>query len=357
MRSFFDRAGPFVSLCALSGALLLAPRAEAEGILPTDANAEQKKQATDHFIAGRQALGAKDWERAVSELRASLEIVDSPNARLELARALRDSNNRGDAWVEYGRVIKSATKLAVKEARYAKTADAATSERGDIEPTLAFVTVTVANAPAGATLKVGGRSVPSEQWAAPIVASAGAVDVVVTDSYGKELARQTVNAPAGQRTPVSLDANATSPAPAGATALATNDDDKPGGAQEAKSSPDAADSSAFDKTKLRPFSYVAGGIGVAGLATFAIFGIMSNSTYSDLKSACPSSQGGCPPSKKDEVSSGQAQQTIANVGLVVGLAGLAAGGTLLVFSLTPKAPIANAAVVVGPGYLGVRGSL
>jgi hypothetical protein len=353
----FDRAAPFVALCALSSALLLAPRAEAVGILPTEANAEQKKQATDHFIAGKQAFEARNWERAARELRASLEIVDSPNARLELARTLRDSNNLGDAWVQYGQVIESATKLAAKEARYAKTADAATSERGDIEPKLAFVTVTVVNAPPGATLKVGRWSVPSEQWAGPIVAPAGSVDVVVTDSHGKEIARHTVTTSIGQKTPVSLDASAAPLAPAGAPALETNDDDKPGSAQEAKPAPDAADSPPFDKTKLRPFSYVAGGVGVAGFATFAIFGIMSNSTYSDLKSACPSSQGGCPPSKKDEVSSGQTQQTIANVGLVVGLAGLAAGGTLLVFSLTSKAPVANAAVVIGPGYLGVRGSL
>ena len=353
----FHGAAPFAALCALSSALLLAPRAESAGVLVTDANAEQKKQATDHFIAGKQAFEAKNWERAARELRASLEIVDSPNARLELARTLRDSNNLGEAWAEYGRVIESATKLAAKEARYAKTADAATSERGDIEPKLAFLTVTIMNAPAGATLKVGRWSVPSEQWDAPIVASTGTVDVVVVDSHGKEIARQTVITSAGQKTPVSLDANAAPPAPAGARAVETNDDAKPGGAQEATPEPDVAASSVFDKTKLRPFSYVAGGVGLAGLATFAIFGIMSNSTYSDLKSACPSSQGGCPPSKRDEVSSGQTQQTIANVGLVVGLAGLAAGGTLLVFSLTPKAPVANAAVVLGPGYLGVRGSL
>src|SRR5260370_3719660 len=165
----FHGAAPFAALCALSSALLLAPRAESAGVLLTDANAEQKKQATDHFISGKQAFAAKNWERAARELRASLEIVDSPNARLELARTLRDSNNLRDAWVEYGRVIDSATKLAATEARYAKTADAATSERGDIEPKLAFVTVTVANASAGATLKIGGQSIPSEQSAAPIV--------------------------------------------------------------------------------------------------------------------------------------------------------------------------------------------
>jgi hypothetical protein len=114
-----------------------------------------------------------------------------------------------------------------------------------------------------------------------------------------------------------------------------------------------------DKTKLRPFAYVAGGVGVAGLATFAIFGLMSNSTFSDLQSACPSSHGGCSPSagKSDEISSGQTQQLVANIGLVAGLVGVAAGATLFILSMPPKSPVANAALVVAPGYLGVKGSL
>src|SRR5438309_11562662 len=109
MRSSARRFHSFVALCALSGALLTAPRADAAGVLPMDANADQKKQALDHFGAGKQAMDAKDWERAATELRASLDVIDSPNARLELARTLRGADKLGEAWAEYGRVIESAT--------------------------------------------------------------------------------------------------------------------------------------------------------------------------------------------------------------------------------------------------------
>ncbi len=358
MRSLYRTFRPLVALCALSGSLLLASGALAAPVLPAAANPEQKKQALDHFTVGKQAIVAKDWERAAMELRASLEVVDSPNARLELARTLRDSDKLGEAWVEYGRVIETATKLASIEDRYVKTADAAITERGEIEPKLAFVTVTLENAPANAALKVGGRVVPPEQWAGPIVATAGAVDVVLADEGGKELARSTVSASIGQKTPVSLDVKAPpSPSPGAKSALDTNDDDKPGAAEEPKA--EVVAPVAFDKTKLRPFAYVAGGVGVAGLATLAIFGLMSNSTYSDLQSACPPSHGGCPASagKQSEISNGQTQQTVANVGLVFGIVGAAAGVTLFVLSMPPKAPVANAALVVAPGYFGVKGSL
>src|SRR5579883_2473129 len=161
-------------------AAVLAPRAAAAaGASPVDATPAQKKEATEHFTAGKQAVDAKNWERAILELRASLQVVDSPNARLVLARALRDSGDLAGAWSEYAQVIADATKLASSEPRYAQTSDAATTERADLEPKLAFVTVTVAHAPADATLKVGGRAVAAPDWTSPIVVSAGAVDVVL----------------------------------------------------------------------------------------------------------------------------------------------------------------------------------
>jgi hypothetical protein len=348
-----------VALCALSGALLLSRGALASPVLPAAATPDQKKQAMDHFAAGKQAIESKNWERAAMELRASLDVVDSPNARLELARALRDSTKFGEAWVEYGRVIETATKLAATEDRYAKTADAATTERAAIEDKLAFVIANAPSAPAGATLKVGGRDVPPEQWAAPVVATPGAVDVVLSDSSGKEIARKTVSVQVGQRTPVNLDAN---PAPAAAPPppAAVSDEDKPPGTATDEPKPaEAPPPPPSNMTKLRPFAYVAGGVGVAGLATFAIFGLMSNSTFNDLKSACPPSNGGCPASsgKSGEISSGQTQQTVANVGLTLGLVGLAAGATLFVLSMPPKSSAANAALYIGPGTIGVKGTL
>jgi len=336
-----------MALSALSLAVLATPLASAAGADPSSATPAQKKEAMDHFTAGKQAFEAKNYEKAAMELRASLEVVDSPNARLELARALRDGGKLDEAWAEYERVVQDATKLAAKEERYAKTADAATTERTDVEAKLAFVLVAVAHPPAGAVLKVGGKTVSQDQWDEPIVAPAGAVDVVLTDATGKELARQTVMATVGQKLPVDLDAQA----PVAPHEVAAEDKPDNGPPPQDTTPPP----SSSGRAKLRPWAYVAGGVGVAGLATFGIFGLMSNSNYSDLQGACPNHA--CPSSKSSEIDNGKTFQTVANVGLVVGIVGVAAGATLFVLSLGGKSAPATTGLVVGPSFVGLRGTL
>lgn len=331
---------------AFAVAVLIATPAAADGVLPADATAAQKKQAMDHFTLGKQAFEAKNWVRSIAELRASLDVVNSPNARLELARSMRDSGALGDAWTEYGRVIDDATRLAATESRYAKAANAATSERTDVESKIFFLNVTVVHAPAGAVLKVGGRVVPDDAWTKPVIAMPGAVDVVLADTSGKELARQTVAATGGQQGSATLDAQP----PAPAVPVAVSPDDRP---DDSRALAIPASTPSSGRAKLRPYAYAAGAVGVVGVGVFTAFGLLSGSDYGDLKSACPG--GRCPPSKSGEISDGKTFQTVANVGLVVGIVGVAAGATLLVLSLTGKPD--STGLLVGPGYIGLRGAL
>jgi hypothetical protein len=341
----------------LACTMLVATAGRASGVSPGDATAAQKKEATSHFTAGKQAAEAKSWEKAQSELRASLDIVDSPNARLVLARTLRDSGDLAGAWAEYGKTLDDAAQLAAKEPRYQEAVNAATTERGELEAKLAFVTVTLAHGPPDASLKVGGRTIPPDQWSAPIFVPAGTVDVVVADAAGKELARKTVAATLGQKTAVELDAQPPPP-PAPVVPAAPSADDVPPSDTVAPARDESATTSG-GRSKLRPYSYVAGGVGVAGFAVFGIFGAMEKSTYHNLQSACPGNA--CPPDKSSDISSGKTQETVANVGLVVGIAGIAAGATLLVLSLggssptTPAAP--STSLVVAPNFIGLRGAL
>ena len=70
---------------ALSGVLLGASTATAAGVAPGEASPAQKTEAMTRFTAGKQAIDQKNWEKATLELRASLEVVNSPNARLVLS--------------------------------------------------------------------------------------------------------------------------------------------------------------------------------------------------------------------------------------------------------------------------------
>jgi hypothetical protein len=344
MRSFARPMRLLIARSALSVTLFASSVATASGVGPGEASPTQKTEAMAHFTAGKQAIEQKNWEKAALELRASLDVVNSPNARLVLARTLRDSGSIGDAWTEYGRTIGEATKLAATEDRYAKTAEAATTERAELEPRLAFVVVTIAHAPPDATLKAAGRTVAPDEASGPIVVPAGAVDVVLTDGSGKELGRQTVSAALGQKTAVALDAQ---PPPKPTTAPADSEKH-----DEARVS--APPQETPGGSKLRPYSYVVGGIGVASLAVFAVYGLIDNSTYSDLQSKCP--HNACPPGTQSEVDAGRTQQTVANVSLVIGAVGVAAGATLFVLSLSPRSS-PSTGLVMAPGYLGLRGSL
>jgi hypothetical protein len=116
----------------------------------------------------------------------------------------------------------------------------------------------------------------------------------------------------------------------------------------------AEDDADAGRRNLRVVAFVAAGVGVAGLATFAIEGSAANSTYHDLQNSC---HGPCPPSKADDISSGKKQQTIANIGLAVGIVGAAAATTLFVLSM-PKHSSESATVsfAVGPTWMGMRGA-
>ncbi len=70
------------------------------------------------------------------------------------------------------------------------------------------------------------------------------------------------------------------------------------------------------------------GVGAAGLLTFAVFGAMANSAYSDAEQTCLAS--GCDEGELDTVST---RNTVADIGLIVGVAGVVAGTTWLLVEL------------------------
>lgn len=360
MRSFGRSPPALVAALAIAVGMLGASAARAAGVLPIEATPAQKQAASAHFVAGKAALDARELERAVLELRASLEVVDSPNARLELARALRDAGNFAEAWREYGRTVEVAGQLAPREPRYAATMEAASAEGRDQERHLALVVVEMGATPPDATLKVADRIVPRQEWGAPIVAPPGVVRIACLQSDGAEIAHRTVTAVVGRVTAVDLEPAETKsprrdpalpekPQPPGETRTLA---DEPAEESPAPAPPGPGHAG------LRPFAYAAAGFGVAGLATFAVSGALSSETYNDLKSTCPQ---GCLPGRRAEIDRGIAEQTAANVGLGVGLVGLAVGTTLFVLSLPPSSAKPSSALVLAPSpqgaFVAVRGSL
>lgn len=331
-----------LTIAAAIALTTVAGEASAAGVAPSAATKEQKDKAQSHFLRGKELYGQNKFDAALAEFTSSFDVVASPNTRLYVARCLREMGKDVQAYNEFGRTAAEARELAKSDARYEKAAEAAEQDQKALEPKIGLVAVDVQHASPSTTLKVGGEEIRREQWNQPVAVTPGSADVVA-ETPGRPAAKKSVTVAAGQRESVSVDA-AAEPAPAQASI------DKNEKAVEV--------STPSDRAGLRPYAYVAGGVALAGLATFTVAGLLSNGTYSDLEQACGGERA-CPPGHEDDISSGKTQQTIANVGLVVFVLGAAGAVTLWVLSAPSKSasPTAASAKVVTRGsYLGLEGS-
>lgn len=323
----------------LLGALGFHATADAAGVDPASATAVQREQAQARFLKGKEHFDRNELPQALDDFRASLDIVASPNARLYVARTLREMGHLIEAYAEYGRTAAEAKEHEREDGRYGKAAQAALAERGAIAPQIAFVELHIANANDSTSVTVGGSAIVRAGWAEPVPVKPGAVEVEVV-TPGVLHIHKSVTVRPGQDATVSVDAG-----------VAANN---PETAPPPPPPPPAKSSSG--KGWMLPAAIAGGGVGVVGLLMFTIAGIASNNTYSDLKSKC--GLGPCPPSDQGEVSSGTTQQAVANTGLVIGLIGLVAGGAFLTLWLLPShsSSTTSARVSAGLGTLTLSGT-
>jgi hypothetical protein len=81
---------------------------------------------------------------------------------------------------------------------------------------------------------------------------------------------------------------------------------------------------------------------------------MAANRWSTIKDECGNAP--CPAAKRDYIEGGQTQQRIANVGLVIGIIGIATGVTLFVISKPKTATEPTTSAVVGPSFIGLSGT-
>ena len=317
----------------LLGSVLLLTTEGAHAGGAHSAEKDQRAAAQKTFAAGSNLYDSRHYEEALAAFRASYQIVASPNSRLMVARCLRDLGRNTEAYLEYEAVVAEASRSGDK---YKSSAQAASEERDELRAKVALLTVRVANPPPEVTVKVGQTTLTADQIGKARPLDPGPT-VVTADTPDGASALADVTLTAGAASEVELrlakkvEAQAAAPPPPAPVA------------------PPPPHSS----SSLRPWAYVAGGVGAAGLITFAVFGVMSNSKYSSLEAACPDKQN-CA-GKQSDVDAGRTYQTVANIGLGVGLVGVAAGATLFVISLNEPKDEAATKVGFGPGSMTVSG--
>lgn len=310
------------------------------------AQAQNDPEAIAAYKKGRTLLAQSKPEAALAELKRSLAMLPSPNTELLIGHALRDLSRFGEAMETYNRVLADASaKVQAGETRYQRTLEEAGRWSAALRPKVGKVIVTLSGDASNAALRVDGRDVTLDDGRAGLWVSTGVVSVVATTSDGRE-ARQEVDVVAGgtdQRVELTLPASVvpTTPPPTVTP-------------RDPLASPETSDG----EFPWPPWpAYVAGGVGVVGFALFAGFGAASASTASDLDGCAPN----CPESLRQDADAGKRNQLIANVGLGVGITGLAAAGTIwvldaVVFDDEGAAEASELALQVGPTGATLSGS-
>jgi hypothetical protein len=321
-------------------ALAASRPAAAGGASVADATEKQKKEAEKKLGEGSKLLEKGKLEQAVARLRESHDIVASPKATLMIAKALRNGGDLLAARAEYRQALEEAEAAVRVDDKYQATLDAIKKDLDDIDSVLGKLTIKLVHAPQGTEVTVDGEPVDTAKLGEPQLVTAGTITVLATAPDGS-VSKKSVTVRAGQSTSVELAfVREKDPETFFEKSADAGEDEEP-----------AAESGEGGSGKT--LAFVAGGIGAAGLVTFGVFGLLSQSKYDDLEEACIDNH--CPPDRAGDIDDGKTFQTVANVGLGVGIVGVATGVALFLFTGPKKTEAPkSSSLELGVGFRSVE---
>jgi hypothetical protein len=314
-------------------AVLASPlNAEAEGVSVSEATPEQAAEAQRLFESGQTKIEAGDHQGALTDFQASFDVVKSPNSLLLVERELVVLGRLADAYRAALATEQLAAEAAKTDPKYADTALAGRNESNELAPKIGFIKLDLGGK--SGSITVNGRVIANSEQSDRIAVDPGPVVVELRTADGATT-RQSATVAAGGEVAVSFAPPKPPP------------DEPPAPKAEAGMSP-------FDMgTGQRITGGILAGIGVVGMGMFAGFGAAHLSIHSDLTEQCPG--GKCAPSLAEQADDGETFQTAANVSVIVGAVGLAAGAALLIPTFFGGDKKESTAFVVGPGFVGLEG--
>ncbi|MFO0759242.1 MAG: hypothetical protein U0359_22310 [Byssovorax sp.] len=295
-------------------------------------------RATARALAneGQDALERADFATAADRFGRADALLHAPPLLLGLARAQVGLGKLVSAQETYQRVLREELPRNPPRAFVRALADAKL-ELDALRPRIARVTITIEGA-ADVAVTLDGDPVPSAaisvqrpmdpgRHVVRAVAGRAVAEVIIEAAEGG-----TYQAPLVLKTPAAdLPAPPLRPASASPPARAA-----------ARGSP------------RKTAGYVTLGLGSAGLALGVGTGIAAMVQRGSIADQCVN--GICPKSAQDAVDSYHLFGTISTASVVIGGAAAAAGVILIVTAPSPPPREATIAPLVGPGFLGVKGS-
>jgi hypothetical protein len=319
------------------------------GAAPGEALAQPAQSADTaqaRFEAAQKKYIAGDHGAALGLFREALAGTGSPNARLYVARCLRELGQLPEAYKEMRETARDAGQRAATEKRYVDTQRAAEAELAQLEAKVARVVVTLPGDASGAEVRIGGQPVPVEQLGQPVATTPGEVTVEAT-APGKPAWSKTISIAAGGEQTVEVVFGGGGDTGSASGAAGPVD---PGGEPDEPSS---------GLGTMRTAGIVVAAVGVAGMGLFTIAGLSASSRFDTLQEAC--GDGPCTDEKyNSDIDTGETLTTLANVGLVLGIVGIVGGTTMIVLGGPKKSSVSTTStatpriVGVGVSPFGVR---
>jgi hypothetical protein len=254
------------------------------------------------------------------------EKTNSPNVQLYLGYCHLELGHQRAAHQAFSQSVKLSHDLG--GAKYLATQEAAQLELAKLNLRLASLTISFVELPEEFVVRLDGEIVEPALLGSPLVVVPGLHQVQAEAKGAKPIARDV-------------------PLEAGAFKAIALQFEKV--IQQPVAEPLAAQPVLVERTdagsRWTRMGLIAAGLGAVGLGTFVVAGMEAKSTYNKLQSECPS---GCTDAAhRSDASKGGTYQTVANVGLGLGIAGTLAGATLVYLGVT-RGTAATPAVEVSP---------
>ncbi|WP_437275770.1 hypothetical protein WME90_31580 [Sorangium sp. So ce375] len=318
------------------------------GVARAEPSADQAAAAEALFREGRDLVAKGQLAEACPKFAASQRLDPGYGTQWNLADCLERLGRSASAWAAFREAADMASRAgqADREAKAARRA-------ADLEKKLERLAIAVTTPADGLVVRRNGAVLDAGAWGAPLPVDPGKHRVEATAPGKRPFSVEVQTAGPGQVVTVEVPPLEDDPA---ATAAAPSPSTSP---TAAPLQPSGGNGDGGAGTR-RTLSFVAGGVGVAGVVTGSIFGLLASSRWNRAQDEHCRTEALCDARGVALVDDAQSAARLSNVGFIVGGVGLAAGVALFVTSLGDAEPAA-ARIVVTPvvgttgGGLGLQG--
>jgi hypothetical protein len=273
-----------------------------------------------------------DATGALAIFRRLGEVTDSPNVQLYIGYCESELGRYRQAHQAFSLTVKRSMDL--DETKYRAAREAAQEQLATLNQRMAKLTISFVEAPSEYEVTVDGEKVDIVLLGSPMTVEPG-IHQVEAKSNGAKPLRREVTLDKGDSKAIALlfeKQVTTKPAPVARPVQTPQPSNRASGPQ------------------YTTFGLAAGGLGAVGLGVFAIAGLKTRSTYDRLRTECDNRCSDA--AHRDAISQGKTLQTVANVGLAVGIAGTLSGAMLLYLGVSSETG-SKPSVELAPGHASI----